>query len=110
MAYLDRRPNTRQSISGLAGHHYPFSALDMSPVSQYRRHEIAVRARAYLQGMIPRSSVLEGLEASDWEDPLLRPLLETIQNAPKKSRFSGLWGRAYDAFVAQTQALIDAVD
>ncbi len=82
----------------------------MTPVSQYRRHEIAVRARAYLQGMIPRSSVLEGLEASDWEDPLLRPLLETIQNAPKKSRFSGLWGRAYDAFVAQTQALIDAVD
>ena len=76
----------------------------------YRRHEIAVRARAYLQGMIPRSSVLEGLEASDWEDPLLHPLLETIQNAPKKSRFSGLWGKAYDAFVAQTQALIDAAD
>ncbi len=77
---------------------------------KYRRHEIAVRARAYLQGMVPRSTVLEGLEAGDWEDPLLQPLLEAIQNAPKKSRFSGLWGRAYDAFVAQTEALIEAAD
>jgi hypothetical protein len=82
----------------------------MSTDRQYRRHEIAVRARAYLEGLIPRSTVLEDLEASDWEDPLLRPLLETIQNAPKKSRFSGLWGRAYDAFVHQTRALIDSVD
>ncbi len=82
----------------------------MTANRRYRRHEIAVRARAYLQGMVPRSTVLEDLEASDWEDPVLQPLLETIQNAPKKSRFSGLWGRAYDAFVAQTEALIDAVD
>ncbi len=82
----------------------------MSADRSRRRHEIAVRARAYLQGMIPRSTVLEDLEAGDWEDPLLRPLLESIQNAPKKSRFSGLWGRAYDAFVAQTEALIDAAD
>lgn len=82
----------------------------MSPDRQYRRHEIAVRARAYLKGMIPRSSVLEDLEAEDWEDPLMRPLLEVIQNAPKKSRFSGLWGVAYDAFIAKTEALIDAVD
>jgi hypothetical protein len=82
----------------------------MSPDRQHRRHEIAVRARAYLKGMIPRSSVLEDLEAADWEDPLLRPLLEVIQNAPKKSRFSGLWGVAYDAFIAKTEALIDAVD
>jgi hypothetical protein len=82
----------------------------MTTDRRYRRHEIAVRARAYLQGMIPRSTVLEDLEAQDWEDPLLRPLLDTIQNAPKKSRFSGLWGRAYDAFVAQTQALIDQAD
>ena len=42
-----------------------------------RRHEIAVRARAYLQGLVPRSTVLEGLEACDWEDPLLRPTAET---------------------------------
>jgi hypothetical protein len=82
----------------------------MSLDRQSRRHEIAVRARAYLQGLVPRSVVLEDLEASDWEDPVLRPLLEQIQNAPKKSRFSGLWGRAYDAFVAKTQALIDAAD
>ena len=82
----------------------------MSTDRQYRRHEIAVRARAYLEGLIPRSTVLEDLEASDWEDPRLRPLLEVIQNAPKKSRFSGLWGRAYDAFVLQTRALIDSVD
>lgn len=82
----------------------------MTPDRQYRRHEIAVRARAYLEGLVPRSTVLEDLEASDWEDPVLRPLLDVIHNAPKKSRFSGLWGRAYDAFVAQTQALIDAVD
>ncbi|HWA17220.1 MAG TPA: hypothetical protein VG817_12345 [Gemmatimonadales bacterium] len=82
----------------------------MSPDRQFRRHEIAVRARAYLKGLIPRSSVLEDVEAADWEDPLMRPLLEVIQNAPKKSRFSGLWGVAYDSFVAKTEALIDAVD
>ena len=38
-----------------------------------RRHEIAVRARAFLEGLIPRSSVLEGIEAEDYADPKLRP-------------------------------------
>lgn len=82
----------------------------MTPDRNHRRHEIAVRARSYLEGLIPRSSVLEDLEAEDWEDPVLRPLLETIENSPKKSRFSGLWGQAYDAYVARTRALIDAAD
>ena len=82
----------------------------MTPDRNYRRHEIAVRARSYLEGLIPRSSGLEDLEAADWEDPLLKPLLEIIENSPKKSRFSGLWGQAYDAYVARTKALIDAAD
>jgi len=82
----------------------------MTPDRNHRRHEIAVRARSYLEGLIPRSSVLEDLEAADWEDPVLRPLLETIENSPKKSRFSGLWGQAYDAYVARTRAMIDAAD
>ena len=75
-----------------------------------RRHEIASRARAYLENLIPRSSVLEDLEAADWEDPLLKPLLDYLKNGPKKSRTSGLWGQAYDAYVARTRALIDAAD
>ncbi len=75
-----------------------------------RRHEIAVRARAYLEGLIPRSSVLEGLEAADYADPKLRPLLELIENIPKKSRTSGLWGKAYDALIARARDLIAAAD
>jgi hypothetical protein len=76
----------------------------------YRRHEVAVRARAFFEGLIPRSTVLEDLEADDWADPKLRPLLEMIQNIPKKSRFSGLWGKAYDAYVAKAHELIVAAD
>jgi hypothetical protein len=76
----------------------------------YRRHEIAVRSRAFFEGLIPRSTVLEDLEADDWADPKLRPLLEMIQNIPKKSRFSGLWGKAYDAYVAKAHELIAAAD
>jgi hypothetical protein len=76
----------------------------------HRRHEVAVRARAFFEGLIPRSTVLEGLEADDWADPKLRPLLEMIQNIPKKSRFSGLWGKAYDAYVAKARELIAAAD
>jgi len=76
----------------------------------HRRHEIAVRARAFFEGLIPRSTVLEDLEADDWSDPRLRPLLEMIQNIPKKSRFSGLWGKAYDAYVAKARELIAAAD
>jgi hypothetical protein len=75
-----------------------------------RRHEIAVRARAYLEGLIPRSSVLEDVEAEDYADPKLRPLLELIENIPKKSRFSGLWGKAYDAYIARARELIVAAD
>ncbi len=75
-----------------------------------RRHEIAVRARAFLEGLIPRSSVLEGIEAEDYADPKLRPLLELIQSLPKKSRSSGLWGKAYDAFIARAHCLIAAAD
>ena len=75
-----------------------------------RRHEIAVRARAFLEGLIPRSSVLEGIEAEDYADPKLRPLLELIQTLPKKSRSSGLWGKAYDAFIARARTLIAAAD
>lgn len=75
-----------------------------------RRHEIAVRARAFLEGLIPRSSVLEGIEAEDYADPKLRPLLELIQGLPKKSRSSGLWGKAYDAFIARAHSLIAAAD
>jgi hypothetical protein len=85
---------------------YPMSADPRA----YRRHEIAVRARAFFEGLIPRSTVLEDLEADDWEDPKLRQLLEMIQNIPKKSRFSGLWGKAYDAYVAKAQELIAAAD
>ena len=76
----------------------------------HRRHEIAVRSRAFFEGIIPRRSVLEGVEADDYADPKLRPLLEMIQNIPKKSRFSGLWGKAYDAYVAKAQELIAAAD
>jgi hypothetical protein len=76
----------------------------------YRRHEVAVRASAFFEGLIPRSTVLEDLEADDWADPKLRPLLEMIQNIPKKSRFSGLWGKAYDAYVAKARELIAAAD
>jgi hypothetical protein len=75
-----------------------------------RRRALAARARAFLDGQLPRSEVLKDLEAEDWADPLLRPLLEAVQSAPKKSRFSGLWGRAYDAYVAQTKALIEAAE
>lgn len=75
-----------------------------------RRHEIAVRARAFLEGLIPRSSVLEGIEAEDYADPKLQPLLELIQNIPKKSRFSGVWGKAYDAYVERARELIAAAD
>lgn len=83
----------------------------MSPdLRTYRRHEVAVRARAFFEGLIPRSTVLEDLEAEDWADPKLRPLLEMIQNIPKKSRFSGLWGKAYDAYVAKARELIAAAD
>jgi hypothetical protein len=83
----------------------------MSPETRAsRRHEIAVRARAFFEGLVPRSTVLEGLEAEDWADPKLRPLLEMIQNIPKKSRFSGLWGKAYDAYVAKARELIAAAD
>lgn len=83
----------------------------MSPdLRTYRRHEVAVRARAFFEGLIPRSTVLEDLEADDWADPKLRPLLEMIQNIPKKSRFSGLWGKAYDAYVAKAHELIVAAD
>lgn len=80
------------------------------PDRRYRRHEIAVRARAWLEGLVPRSVVMEELTDDDWNDPLLRPLLDTIKNAPKKSRTSGLWGRAWDAFVGQMRILIDAAD
>ena len=76
----------------------------------HRRHEIAVRSRAFFEGLVPRSTVLEGLEAEDWADPKLGPLLELIENIPKKSRFSGLWGKAYDAYVARAHELIAAAD
>jgi hypothetical protein len=75
-----------------------------------RRHEIAVRARAYLEGLIPRSSVLEDVEAEDYADPKLHSLLELIKNIPKKSRTSGLWGKAYDAYIARANELIAAAD
>jgi len=80
------------------------------PDRRYRRHEIAVRARAWIEGLVPRSVVLEELTEADWNDPLLQPLLDTVKNAPKKSRTSGLWGRAWDAFVKQMRLLIDAAD
>lgn len=76
----------------------------------HRRHEIAVRSRAFFEGLVPRSTVLEGLEAEDWADPKLGPLLELIENIPKKSRFSGLWGKAYDAYIARARELIAAAD
>ena len=40
----------------------------------------------------------------------LRPLLELIQALPKKSRTSGLWGKAYDAFITRAHSLIAAAD
>ena len=64
----------------------------------------------FLEGLIPRSSVLEGIEAEDYADPKLRPLLELIETLPKKSRSSGLWGKAYDAFIARAHSLITAAD
>ena len=75
-----------------------------------RRHEIAKRARAFSEGKLPRSEVLGDVEAQDYADPVLRPLLEAIQNLPKKSRFSGLWGQAYDAYLAKTRKLIEAAE
>ncbi len=82
----------------------------MSTDRQARRRSLATRARAFLEGQVPRSEVLQDLEAEDWADPVLRPMLEAVQNAPKKSRFSGLWGRAYDAYVEQTKTLIEAAE
>ena len=75
-----------------------------------RRREIARRARAFYDGNLPRSEVFRDVEAVDYEDPVLRPLLEAVQNQPKKSRFSGLWGRPYDAYVARARALIEAAE
>jgi hypothetical protein len=48
-----------------------------------RRHEIAKRARAFSEGKLPRSEVLRDVEAQDYADPVLRPLLEAIQNLPR---------------------------
>jgi len=79
----------------------------MTPDRLERRQEIARRARLFYDGKLGRSQVFEGVEASDYEDPVLRKLLEVIQNQPKKSRFSGLWGRPYDAYVAKALSLID---
>jgi hypothetical protein len=79
-------------------------------VSTPRRREIAARARAFYEGALPRSEVLRDVEAEDYADPVLRPLLEAIQNHPKKSRFSGLWGKAYDAYLDKTRALIEAAE
>lgn len=82
----------------------------MTPDRIARRHEIAARARAFQDGHLARSEVLKDIEADDYADPVLRPLLEAIQNQPKKSRFSGLWGRAYDAYLAKTRELIEAAE
>ena len=82
----------------------------MTPDRIARRREIAGRARAYLNGALPRSSVLRDIEADDYADPELKALLELIQNQPKKSRFSGLWGIAYDAYVQRAMTLIEAVE
>jgi len=75
-----------------------------------RRREIARRAREFYDGHLARSEVLSDVEAADYEDPLLRPVIEAVQNQPKKSRFSGLWGRSYDATVEKARALIDAAE
>jgi hypothetical protein len=82
----------------------------MTESSPARRHEIARRARAFSEGRIPRSEVLQDVEAQDYSDPVLRPLLDAIANLPKKSRFSGLWGQAYDAYLAKTRKLIEAAE
>jgi hypothetical protein len=75
-----------------------------------RRREFARRARAFYDGRLGRSEVLADVEAEDYADPVLAALLEVVQNQPKKSRFSGLWGRPYDAYVDRARALIDAAE
>ena len=75
-----------------------------------RRREFARRARAFYDGKLARSEVLVDVVPEDYHDPILAPLLAAVQNQPKKSRFSGLWGRPYDATVARARVLIEAAE
>ncbi|MEP6574466.1 MAG: hypothetical protein ABJD11_17325 [Gemmatimonadota bacterium] len=79
----------------------------MDDRSLQRRKEFARRARQFYDGRMGRSEVLADVEAEDYADPVLKALLEVVQNQPKKSRFSGLWGRPYDAYVDRARSLID---
>jgi hypothetical protein len=71
-----------------------------------RRRELARQARAFFGGSLGRSAILEALTPADESDPALSELIGLIRNQPKKSRFSGLWGKAYDAYIEKAMSLI----
>jgi hypothetical protein len=82
----------------------------MSETQTTRRREIAQRARAFYAGKLPRSEIFRDVTVADYADPLLKDLLELLTNQPKKSRFSGLWGKAYDKYVQRAHSLIEAAE
>ncbi|MGH7702963.1 MAG: hypothetical protein ACREMO_07700 [Gemmatimonadales bacterium] len=82
----------------------------MSPDRIERRREFARRARAFYDDKLARSEVLADVIPEDYADPVLAPLLAAVQNQPKKSRFSGLWGRPYEATVTRARTLIEAAE
>lgn len=72
-----------------------------------RRRYVAERILASYDGHASGKDVLAEIRSEDFDDPVLEELLDDFQHQPAKSRWWGLWGAAYDAYVhnVRTRAL-----
>jgi hypothetical protein len=74
-----------------------------------RRLFVAERILSTYDGQAKAQDVLAEMDDADFNDPVLEELLDLFQHEPAKSRVWGLWGAAYDAYIARGRALAAAV-
>ena len=74
-----------------------------------RRRYVAERILASYDGQVSGRDVLAEIRSEDFDDPVLEELLDVFQHQPAKSRWWGLWGAAYDAYVDDVRTLALAV-
>ena len=74
-----------------------------------RRRYVAERILASYGGQASGKDVLAEIRSEDFNDPVLEELLDLFEHQPAKSRWWGLWGAAYDAYVDDVRTMAQEV-
>ena len=74
-----------------------------------RRRYLAERILASYRGEADARDVFAEVGGEDYDDAVVGELLDLFEHQPVKSRWWGLTGPAYDAYVSRVRALAAAV-